>query len=346
MESSDTQVITLSTLTLEQAGKLADEAAAASLLADYQRRLAKETRRRYRADFVLFIRYLESAGIAAGDLMHDPAAWRGMTWGLVQGFVEWQLQAGYAIASINARLATIKAYAARATQAGVLSAEAYGRITLVKGFRRAEARHLAEQRPLSRLGAKKAKPRFLTLEEVARLKRQPETPQGRRDAVLLCLFLDHGLRCGELAALWVDQFNLSEGTVCFDRPKVDLVDQTHRLTPDTQRALEAYLKWDQPQGRLLWGSRKGGRLTGGMSTRAITKRVNTLGKRLGIPNLSAHDTRHTWTKRAVQGHTDLRSVMDAGGWSTAAMPLLYAESGKIANAGVKLASVEFTEERP
>ncbi|HEX6779796.1 MAG TPA: site-specific integrase, partial [Ktedonobacterales bacterium] len=182
------------------------------------------------------------------------------------------------------------------------------------------------------------------LKEVALLKRQPDTPQGRRDAVLICLFLDHGLRCGELAALCVEQFDLSKGTVCFDRPKVDLTDQTQRLTPDTRRALERYLARDQPQGKLLWGSRRGGALMGGMTTRALTKRVNALGQRLGIPDLSAHDGRHTWTKRAIQGKTDLRALMDAGGWSTPAMPLLYAESGKIVNAGVQLATLDMTEE--
>jgi integrase len=75
----------------------------------------------------------------------------------------------------------------------------------------------------------------------------------------------------------------------------------------------------------------------------MTKRVNTLGKRLGIPNLSAHDGRHTWTKRAVQGKTDLRALMDEGGWSTPTQPLLYAESGKITNTGVQLATVEIAE---
>src|ERR1051326_602552 len=191
MEPTQTGVIPHSGLTLEQAGRFADEAAARSIFDEYLRRLAKETRRRYPPDFVLFTGYLAQAGIATGDFMYDPEAWQGMTWGLVQGFVEWQLQAGYAIASINAHLATIKAFAARATQAGVLTAEAYGRIALVKGYRRAEARHLAEQRPVQRVGTKKARPRFLTLQEVALLKQQPDTPQGRRDACLVTLFLDH-----------------------------------------------------------------------------------------------------------------------------------------------------------
>lgn len=197
MDDPQTDLIAVSSLTLEQAGKLADEAAADALFADFQRRLAEETRRRHRADLALFTRYLTEAGIQVGNLLADPAAWRGMTWGLVQGFAIWQLREGYAVSSVNVRLSTINAYARVAAQVGGLSMEAYGYIQLMKGYRKAEARHLDKDHTVTRRGTKKAKPRFLSLEEVARLKSQPNTPQGRRDAVLMCLFLDHGLRCGD-----------------------------------------------------------------------------------------------------------------------------------------------------
>src|ERR1051326_2277912 len=248
MDDQQTDLITVPSMTLEQAGRLADASAANALFDEYQSRLAKETRRGHRWDFALFTRYLTEAGVQVGDLLADPYAWRGMTWGLLQGFATWQLHEGHAVSSVNVRLSTIKAYARVAAQAGALSLEAYGRIQLVKGYRKAEARHLDQDRTITRRGAKKAKPRFLSLEEVARLKAQPTTPQGRRDAVLMCLFLDHGLRCGELAALRVEQFDLKEGTVCFDRPKVDKADQTHLLSPHTRQALACYLQEDRPAG--------------------------------------------------------------------------------------------------
>ena len=74
MNGPQMQIITLLSLTLEQAGTLADDAAADSLFADYQRQLALETRRRHRADFALFTCYLSQAGIQIGDLMTDPLA--------------------------------------------------------------------------------------------------------------------------------------------------------------------------------------------------------------------------------------------------------------------------------
>ena len=87
----------------------------------------------------------------------------------------------------------------------------------------------------TRKGAKKAQPVSLTPEQAARLKAQPDTPQGRRHVLLLCLLLDHGLRVGEVAGLAVRDFDLAAGELRFYRPKVDKI-QTHRLTADTLAA--------------------------------------------------------------------------------------------------------------
>src|SRR5918912_4328616 len=90
--------------------------------------------------------------------MHDPQQWAGMTWGLVAGFVEWQLQQGYAINSINARLATVKTYCQLALRAGVLDHAAYAQIRAVTGYRGKEGRNVDHSRPMTRRGPKKAAP--------------------------------------------------------------------------------------------------------------------------------------------------------------------------------------------
>lgn len=51
--------------------------------------------------------------------------------------------------------------------------------------------------------------------------------------------VDHGLRKSERALLTVASFNLVDGAVTFYRLKVDL-EQTHKLTADTLRALQRY----------------------------------------------------------------------------------------------------------
>ena len=194
-----------------------------------------------------------------------------------------------------------------------------------------------ERRPETRgarVGDKKAEAVPLTQEQAKALKEQSETSQGRRDALLMCLLLDHGLRCGEVAALTPESIHLSTGLLTFYRQKVDKV-QTHQLTRDTLLSAMRYFEVAKPKDKLLMGSRKGGKLEGAMSERAITDRVRELGERIGVKGLSAHDCRHDWAKSAVKA-SDIKSLQQAGGWSSPAMPLRYADDAAIANEGVKL----------
>lgn len=92
-------------------------------------------------------------------------------------------------------------------------------------------------------------------------------------------------------------------------------------------------------GPLLRGSRKDGRLhDAGMSKRAITARVRTLGEAVEVEGLSAHDFRHYWATQAARNGTPVDRLQDAGGWSSPAMPLRYVKAAEIANEGVLLES--------
>ncbi len=71
-------------------------------------------------------------------------------------FVQWQVQQGYAIGSLNVRLSTVKRYCRLATQAGILSPETYALIATVKGYGHKEGKHIDAKREVSRHGAKKA----------------------------------------------------------------------------------------------------------------------------------------------------------------------------------------------
>lgn len=330
------------------AGQAANSAAARSAFSDYQARKAANTTRRQNGDLALFAEYLGAAGLSAGDFANDPAAWHGITWGLVEGFIRWQLQAGYAIGSVNVRLATVKNYARLALKAGTLAANEYAMIMTVKGYAHKEAQHIDERRQnddlATRKGCKKAAAVSLTPAQAGQLIGQPNTPQGRRDAFLFALMLDHGLRVGEVARLAVTDFDIKGGTLTFYRPKVDKT-QTHKLTARTLAAARAYFKHDAPAIGNVWrasaskkdGKQAAGTLTGqGLSERAITDRVATLGAAVGLAGLSAHDLRHYWATQAARNGTAIDRLQDAGGWNSPAMPLRYVESAKIANSGVKL----------
>jgi integrase len=316
-------------------GQLANAYAASNVFKEYQEKMSTNTLKRHKDDIALFSQFLKHVGMIRENLLTDCTEWNGITFGLVETFKRWQLDQGYAIASINAHISTVKVYAGLAVQAGMLSTEEYALMKMVKSYRHKEGRNVDEKRVQTRRpDAKKSEAVQLTQEQAKALKSQPDTTQGRRDAFLMCLLLDHGLRCGEAAALTVDALNLTEGTVTFYRQKVDK-SQTHKLTRDTLLAAMRYLKICKPVGNLLMGSRKGGKLEGTMSERAITDRVRELGERIGVKGLSAHDCRHDWAKSAVKA-SDIKSLQQAGGWSSPAMPLRYADDATIANEGIKL----------
>ena len=189
------------------------------MFSDYRARKAANTLRQQDGGLALFADFLWAAGIpnppTARDLAGAPTAWAGVTWGLVSKFRDWLLTRGYAIGSVNLHLTTLRTYAGLAMQAGVIPAGECAAIRAVRGYGRTEGKHVDSARTPTRKGAKKAQPVSLTPEQAARLKAQPDTPQGRRDALLLCLLLDHGLRVGEVAGLAVQGLRSGRGRVAF-----------------------------------------------------------------------------------------------------------------------------------
>jgi integrase len=214
---------------------------------------------------------------------------------------------------------------------------------MLKVTSRTQGRNIDEARPQTRLRQKDA-PIAISREQARTLKRlddgTPDTPVRRRDRLLMCLLLDHGLRVGEVADLDVTSINLTDRTLHFYRHKVDKT-QTHRLTRDTLAAARAYINNDaQAMGPLVRGSdqHRRGTLGGGMSLRAMQKRVTWLAlKHLGRDYpLSPHDCRHYWATQAARHGTDPFTLQEAGGWSSLAMPRRYIAEAAIANEELRL----------
>lgn len=331
-----------------QVALIADKAADAATFADYHSRVDANTLRRQEDDLTLFARFLAEVGAISrsaadafgAELLLVARAWTNMSHGFVAAFGHWLLAKGYAIGTINVRLATVRRYCRLAHRAGVIGREAMERIIMVHGYNKRQGHLIDEQRERAdiptRVGTKKAAAHTLSVEQILALKQQPDTPQGRRDALIICLLADQGLRVGELAALEVGCIDLAAGTFSFYREKVHKY-QTHQLSEDTLAAAQAYIASDAlTSGQLLRGSRKNGELWGAISTRAIRERVTYLGGLIGLSSLSPHDFRHSWVKRAFRGKSDLLAVRDAGGWNSLAMPLHYAQSAEIANTSITL----------
>ncbi len=329
------------------AGRAANKAAARATFKEYRSRKARNTIKRQDADLALFAKYLGSAGLPVGNFATDPRAWQGMTWGLVAGFVRWQLSEGYAVGSINVRLSTVKTYAKLALAAGTLDNSEYAMIRTVIGYSHKETLRIDENRKADgmkvRVSTKKSQAAVITEEQAAQLMASDGSPKGMRDALLMCLMLELGLRVGEIAALQVSNFELQSGRLVFYRQKVDKT-QTHRLTDRTLQAARGYFKIAPKEGS-VWrrGERKGMKKLSaeqGLTERGINKRVELLGRNIGIEKLSPHDLRHYWATYAARSGTPVKNLQEAGGWNSPAMPLHYIEAEQVANDGVILKGVK------
>ena len=165
---------------LSRAGQVANAIAAQNVFTDYRSRRAANTIRRQTEDLALFAEMLNAVSLNAAaslddlltdnDLTTTPDAWHNVTWGLVKLFVNWQLQRGFAIGTINVRLSTIKTYAKLAVKAGTLGTTEYALIRAVNGYRHSEGRHIDEARATTRRSTKKAEATTLTPEQAAQLK--------------------------------------------------------------------------------------------------------------------------------------------------------------------------------
>src|SRR5260370_16609503 len=208
-------------LSMAEAASLGREYFRATKLSRYQEGVRPETLRREKTDLVIFGQFLESIGVAPGDFFNDLYAWQDITGDLIETFIDWQKRQGYAIGSINVRLATVKAYCHLAFSAGKLDHSTHTHIQGVKGIPRKQARNIAARSQGSRVGHKKAQPVDIPLELLPALKHPDTGFLAKRDALLMCLLLDHGLRVGGTVILKRNKLALRSRRLTFFRPKVD-----------------------------------------------------------------------------------------------------------------------------
>lgn len=109
-------------------------------------------------------------------------AWSFVSAGLLEAFREWLLHCGYAVSSVNRRLATVRRYAVLAAQHGTADADTLARLRGVRGLGGKTARNRDAQRPVRRISPKKAHPSVIPPETAIQLKRRDlTTPQGARN---------------------------------------------------------------------------------------------------------------------------------------------------------------------
>jgi integrase/recombinase XerD len=169
-------------------------------------------------------------------------------------------------------------------------------------------------------------PRFLNVDEVDSLLRQPrtDTPRGLRDAAMLEVLYATGLRVSELVSLPMSALHLAEGWI-----KVRGKGGKDRLIPLGEQAvarLHAYLAG--PRDRCMRGVRTAqvfvnGRGTG-MTRQGFWKLLRGYARQAGITKpMSPHTLRHSFATHLLERGADLRSVQQMLGHSDISTTQIY-----------------------
>lgn len=332
---------------LSEFGQAANRAAESATFKLYQDRRPINTQRSQRAALMVFAEFMRTCGLmTTGNLYEDPTAWAGITWGLVQTFQAWLLQQGYSVKTINDRVSVVKVYMTLANQAGIIPDGEILRLQSLKGYTRKEAMDTDAKRTsqgiATRRGTKKMQATPITEEQARELcKIRNETPQARRDALIMCLLLDHGMRVSEVADLRIEDIDRAAKQITFYRRKTGKTSR-HNLRGRAWQVMSEYLSKDIhfQNGPLILASCKTGALMRrekGMTTRAIAERVAQLGQGVGIANLSPHDCRHNGATLAGNDPTvSLAGLMAWGGWDSASSAMRYIDHRQADNDGVSL----------
>jgi integrase len=334
---------------LLRAGQAANYYVRASIFDDYHRKKSPGTLEAQKYDLALFSRFLAEMDIDRDpeDLYADAHAWEGMSASLLISFQKWLLYGqpqdgegklkGYSIGSVKRRVSTVRQYCRLAYQSQVLPHSEWVLIATVKADSHAEGANIDAARERQgiqpRITNRKVHATPLEAQDFLQLRRtttnikryrEHDVVLSERDALLICLLGEHGLRVGEVVALNAISINLRSGTITIKRHKIHQED-TLKLLPATRRASEQYLPLlseavVRSNGPLFEGY-QGKRIT----RQGIYERVKDLGQLIGIPKLSPHDLRHYFAKRSFERGNPLSAIQAYGGWRSGHMPLRYAQ---------------------
>jgi len=173
-------------------------------------------------------------------------------------------------------------------------------------------------------------PRFLTTQEYQALLRA--CSHQPRDAALIELLLQTGMRLSEVARLRVDDIELP-GRITQDPANTGSVlvhgkGRKQRTLPLNYKACRALKAWlavrPQSESRALFLTK----FRQPMSTRAIQRVVEKYLQEAGIANASVHTLRHSFATHHVAKGTSLKTVQEALGHADLKTTSIYVSTAK------------------
>lgn len=257
------------------------------------------TVKNYGTDIAQFLDYCVEQGVTAlEDLDRD----------FIRLYMEDLDEDGYVRASIARRVFELRAFGDYLVRHGAWSGNL---------FRRIHAPRVSQRLP-----------RYLTVEEVARLLVVPDTSdaKGLRDRAIVEVLYASGMRVSELVALDLGDVDLKTGEVRVigkgNKERIVL------LGTPAVGALGAYIRWGRPEqleGRAATDALFLNRLGGRLSSRSVDTIVRKAGVAAGIDQtVTPHLLRHTFATHMLDGGADLRVVQELLGHENVATTQIYA----------------------
>lgn len=157
-----------------------------------------------------------------------------------------------------------------------------------------------------------------------------KTFEDRRDNALIRILFDTGARRHEIAALRYSITDPNDRDLDVRRLTIRVLgkgdkDNVIGISGTTAEHLEDYLlvrkKHVHADLPWLWLGKRGQ-----LTDSGIAQVLRNRGRRIGIPNLHAHDFRHTATHHELAGGMNEADVMSKRGWDSPAMLRRYASS--------------------
>ena len=301
---------------------------------------APATIRRHVHELRNFGAFLADRGAAPCN-MQRPADWKQVTAADIHDYKNYLLYGRcLAVSTVNQSVFIIRSYAGlSAAHDGMNQNEYFKATQQARGIRAREADRIDALRPVKRASNKKAKAVALTRLEAEKLKHEhADDPRGRRDAFLMCLLLDLGLRISDVIALQPENIDMSARVISVKTKKTGK-ELKLAMTEDVYQAAARYFQHFTPEaGAPVWyGVNKHGQIQGGFNKHSAQMRIKQLGESAGVHGFSAHDCRHYWVTAADRGGSSLLAITEAGGWTSPTMPARYINKNRIANMNIKLA---------
>ena len=152
------------------------------------------------------------------------------------------------------------------------------------------------------------------------LETPPDSLLEIRDLAIFELFYSSGLRLSELAALTIDDIDLSEQSLRVRKGKGG----KQRDLPIGRKAVGAITKWltyrPETTDLALFTSNKGK----GLGQRSIQLRLDRWCKKIGLPeHVHPHMLRHSFASHLLESSQDIRAVQELLGHSNISTTQIY-----------------------